>query len=145
MIAGQTGRGISLRSKSSARHRPYPYDMPRVAPAGASELLIQRLCRDAVAKVFGAESWAIPNAGKRTRWAAGRAKAEGMKTGAPDLLIVGRGRNAGRVAFVEIKAKGTVSEEQHALLSDLVREGHDCGVFRSPDTLVDAMRGWGWK
>jgi hypothetical protein len=123
----------------------FHYDMPIVAPKGASELFIQKQCRSAVAKCIDAETWAVPNAGKRTRWAAGRAKAEGLKPGAPDLLIVGGKRNPGRIAFIEIKAKSHLSDEQKAVLTDLAAAGHNCGVFRSPGTLIDKMREWGWQ
>lgn len=123
---------------------PFHYDMPRLA-GDMSEVGIQKQCRDAVAKCFDAETWAIPNGGKRTRWAATRAKIEGLHTGAPDLLIVGGKRNAGRVAFIEVKARQSLGTEQKDTLLMLHRSGHDCGVFRSAHTLVMKLKDWGWQ
>lgn len=81
----------------------------------------------------GVTVWAVPNGGKRTRWAASKAKREGMRKGAPDLTITW---NRG-VAFVEMK-NGTdkPDADQVLLLNALYRAGHHVGVFRTAASAV---------
>ncbi len=76
---------------------------------------------------------ATPNAGKRTAWAAAKAKQEGMAKGYPDL-------NAfwpGGFAVLEIKDRtGALSPDQVEWLNYLHRCGIPCGCFRSVDTAI---------
>lgn len=68
--------------------------------------------------------FAIPNAGKRSRGAGGKLRAEGMKAGVPDLCLpVARGNFHGM--FIELKAKGgRPTDEQKAWLRALVGQGY---------------------
>lgn len=77
---------------------------------------------------------AVPNAAKRTQWAAARAKREGMATGFPDLMCLA----PGKIAFLEMKtAKGRLSPAQEEWSERLQGMGFPCGVFRDAD---DALR-----
>jgi hypothetical protein len=80
---------------------------------------------------------AIPNAGKRSQWAAQRAKREGLAAGFPDLMAIA----PGKIAFLEMKtAKGTVSVAQGEWLDRLHECGFPCGVFRDADAAVEFLR-----
>ncbi|WP_198094335.1 VRR-NUC domain-containing protein [Novosphingopyxis sp. YJ-S2-01] len=105
---------------------------------------IQASCKKRVEASFDAIMVAVPNGGKRSRWAAAQAKREGMRKGFPDTVIIGGLRNRGKVAFVEFKASSSLSTEQRDLLTTLHEAGHQCGVFRSQDTLADKLVDWGW-
>lgn len=121
--------------------RPYHYDMPSVAPKGASELNIQKSMRERIAKQFPACRWvAIPNGTYTASVAArGRAKAEGAAKGFPDAMIIG----LGKIAFVEVKAQTPLKTEQDEWLSWLAGQYH-CGVFRHQDTLAAKLLEWGF-
>jgi hypothetical protein len=75
--------------------------------------------------------FAIPNAGKRTKWERGRLLAEGMKAGVPDVCLPVRTRYFGAL-WIEHKTKtGVLSPEQkvwHGLLKSC---GHNVIVSRS--------------
>ena len=66
---------------------------------------------------------AIPNGGKRTRWQAAQAKAEGMVAGAPDLVVI---LPDGATLWIEMKRQkgGRVSPAQEAFGEMLQRNGH---------------------
>lgn len=68
--------------------------------------------------------FAIPNAGKRSRGAGGKLRAEGMKAGVPDLCLpVARGQYHG--LFIELKAKGgRPTDEQKTWLRALAEQGY---------------------
>jgi hypothetical protein len=122
---------------------PFHYDMPRVRISD-SEIVIQKACRDMIAKVFPkTRVAAVPNGQKRTRWQQQQAKREGVSAGFPDLILVGD--RPGLVAFPEIKAKAVMSEEQREWLVFMCVSGHNCGVFRNPETLMFKMREWGFR
>lgn len=81
---------------------------------------------------------AIPNAAKRTKWAAAKAKREGLTAGALDLVATWRG---GGVAFLEFKSGKTMPDaNQRERLNMLVRQGHKCGVFRQEKTALEFLR-----
>jgi hypothetical protein len=126
--------------------RKYHYDMPKVAPKQASELAIQAACKMRVETQFDATFMAIPN-GTHTAsiYARARRKKEGAVKGAPDAVIIGGMKNPGKVAFAEIKAGGSLSDDQSIMLADLARASHDVGVFRSQDTLAAKLIEWGWQ
>lgn len=124
---------------------PFHYDMPKVAPENASEVSIQASCKMRVESAFQAMFVAVPNGGKRGWFGQAQVKREGIKKGFPDAIIVGHGPNKGMVAFAEIKARGSLSLEQQAILEHLQRNGHQVGLFRSQDTLDAKLREWGWK
>jgi len=68
--------------------------------------------------------FAIPNAGKRSRGAGGKLRAEGMKAGVPDLCLpVAAGKYHG--LFIELKAKGgRPTDEQKTWLRALAAQGY---------------------
>lgn len=84
---------------------------------------------------------AVPNAAKRTQWAARQAKKEGMATGFPDLVALWPG---GGVGFLELKVGRTpLTDNQAEWLERLVAMGHRTGVARSIDEAVTWLRTWG--
>lgn len=88
---------------------------------------------------------ATPNAGKRTAWAAIKAKNEGMSAGFPDLNALwhcGRGEMAEPgIAFLELKDRnGALKQEQVDWLNWLHLAGFPCGCFRSADTAIEFLR-----
>lgn len=84
--------------------------------------------------------FAVPNGGKRSQWAAMKAKREGMKAGALDLVCTWKGG----VAFIEMK-NGTDMPDanQRERLNLLTRQGHHCGVFRQEHSALDYLRSVG--
>lgn len=75
----------------------------------------------------------IPNEGKRSWAVGGRMKAEGLKSGVPDIFLpVPRGQWHG--LFIEMKRTkgGTVSDCQKLWLHDLRKQGY----------LTEVCRGW---
>jgi hypothetical protein len=125
--------------------KPYFYDKPAVAPKNASEAAIQASCRMRVETQFDCTFAAIPNGGKRGFYGQRLIKQEGVKRGMVDAVIIGGMKNPGKVAFCEFKAGSSLSLEQGILLADMANAGHDCGVFRSQQTLVDWLISKGWK
>ena len=100
---------------------------------------------------------AIPNGSKRTRFQRQTAKAEGMATGFPDLLVMApnvalRSSSTGLTcgflppltAVIEVKGMKAVSDDQHKWLTWLHLAGYPCGVFRSQDTLAAKLKEWGF-
>jgi hypothetical protein len=83
----------------------------------------------------------IPNASKRTQWAAQQAKREGLATGFPDLLCFWKGPG---VAAVEFKSeKGKLSDNQAEWIERLIDMGVPCIVSRDADEAVEFLRGLG--
>lgn len=81
---------------------------------------------------------AIPNAGKRTRWAAAQAKKEGMATGFPDCMCIWPGAG---VCFIEFKTpKGRLSDNQVEWIGRLDDRGHKVCIARSVDEALDFLR-----
>lgn len=85
---------------------------------------------------------AIPNAAKRTVWAARQAKLEGLATGFPDCMCLAPG---GLVAFLEFKAaKGRLTDNQAEWIERLDRWGFPVAVVRSVEAALDVLRGAGF-
>jgi hypothetical protein len=83
-------------------------------------------------------SVAVPNAAKRSQWAAQRAKREGMATGFPDILCFWKGPG---VAAIEFKtATGKLSENQVEWLDRLEDIGIPVTVSRDADHAVEFLR-----
>jgi hypothetical protein len=133
---------------------PFHYDMPRARSAD-SEIVVQKQCLDMIAKVFPkTRVAAVPNGQKRTRWQQQQAKREGMSSGFPDLILVGdrllpglggNWSSSPLVAFPEIKALAPMTQEQKDWLMFMMECGHNCGVFRNPETLMFKMKHWGFR
>jgi len=109
---------------------------------GSSEIEIVTLFRSRCRILAPAVSIvSIPNAAKRSQWAAMQAKREGLATGFPDVMALARGK----VAFLEFKsAAGRLSRQQEEWLDRLHGMGFPCGVFRDADKAVEFLRGNGF-
>lgn len=84
---------------------------------------------------------AIPNAAKRTQWAAQRAKREGMASGFPDILCFWKGPG---IAAIEFKApKGTISPNQAEWIDRLSEIGIPVTVSRDADHAIEFLRSVG--
>lgn len=84
---------------------------------------------------------AIPNAGKRSQWAAMQVKKEGMATGFPDCMCIWEG---GGVCFIEFKTpKGRLSDNQAEWIERLGARGHKVAVVRSIDEALAFLRDCG--
>jgi hypothetical protein len=78
----------------------------------------------------------IPNGGKRNKGTAGKLKAEGLQSGAPDLLILWRGRAIG----LELKTgKGRLSPQQMAFSMRWTTAGGLYAVARSLEEVADLL------
>jgi hypothetical protein len=104
-----------------------------------TELQIQVGFRNRLRYVAPAVSCvAIPNAAKRSQWAAHQAKKEGLATGFPDVMCIWDG---GGICFIEFKTiKGRLSEQQGEWLVRLRERGHRVTVARSVDAAVEFLR-----
>jgi hypothetical protein len=81
---------------------------------------------------------AVPNAAKRSQWAAQRAKREGMAAGFPDILCFWKGPG---VAAIEFKAHaGKLSANQIEWLDRLAEIGIPATVSRDADHAVEFLR-----
>lgn len=124
---------------------PFHVDPASVADTG-SEIDIQARFRARMRSLAPTvRCAAVPNAGKRTGWAAQQAKKEGLASGYPDIVVTwcnGQGANAiPGVAWLEFKTKtGTVEENQFDWLMHLHNCGHHVGVFRSVETAIAFLR-----
>jgi hypothetical protein len=128
---------------------PFHYDPPKLRISD-SEIVVQKTMLRTVAIVFRQTiAFAVPNAAKRSQWAAAHAKREGMLKGAADLVITSPGNVDNEyyplVAFIEAKATTSLTPEQLAFLNAMHKMGHYCGVFRSDQTLVDKLKEWGFQ
>jgi len=84
--------------------------------------------------------FAVPNAAKRTQWEVNKAKREGMKSGALDVVCT----CTGGVAFLEFKnGHEPPTPNQRDQLNTLYRQGHHCGVFRQEQSALEYLRSIG--
>lgn len=80
----------------------------------------------------------IPNAAKRSQWAAHQAKREGLATGFPDVICLWANRG---VAMIEFKrADGRLSDNQSEWLERLSELGFPATVSRDPDHALAFLR-----
>lgn len=146
-VALLTAQGKNIVPAQLCEDAPWHFDPPSVSSIGGkqpSELTVQASINKAVQRRFDCIVSAVPNGGARTKGAQWTVKTEGIRAGYPDLIIDGIGKNAGRVFRAEIKAGAGVSVHQYGVLSMLHDNGHHCGVFRSPDTLITELERRGW-
>ena len=82
-----------------------------------------------------------PNGGHRHPVVAAKLKAQGVKPGVPDVVIIWRGR----AIFIELKAhKGSLSDAQKAMQTRLVLSGAVVfDIARSLDEVEGFLRGVG--
>ena len=86
------------------------------------------------------EVYAVPNGGKRSQWAAAKAKREGMRAGWPDLGVVW----ADGEARIEFKNGRKMPEpEQVAVLNWLHARGHLVAVCRTAEGALAWLRSIG--
>lgn len=85
---------------------------------------------------------AIPNGGQRSKGVAGKMKAEGQKSGVPDLFLpVPRAGFPG--FYIELKKAGGVpSANQWDWMTFLYRAGYVVGLFNSPKEVVNNLIGY---
>lgn len=107
--------------------------------AERSEIAIQTLFRSRARILCPAVSIiSVPNAAKRTQWAAMQAKREGLATGFPDVLCFWKGPG---IAAIEFKAaKGKLSDNQAEWLDRLTELGIPATVSRDPDHALAFLR-----
>jgi VRR-NUC domain len=81
----------------------------------------------------------IPNGGSRNKFEAVRLKAQGVKSGVPDLCLpILRGRYYG--LWIELKKiKGKVSEQQYEWISYLSQQGYYSCVCRGWEAARDML------
>ncbi|HKR17641.1 hypothetical protein [Rhizorhapis sp.] len=93
--------------------------------------------RDAKILCPAVNIFAVPNAAKRSQWAARKAKREGLTAGVLDLVCTW---HCGGVAFLEFK-DGTKMPDanQRDRLNMYTRQGHLCGVFRQEKSALDFL------
>ena len=85
----------------------------------------------------------VPNGGSRSKAEAGRFKAEGVKSGVPDLMLpVARGEYHG--LFIELKRLdgGRVSPAQKAWLDKLRGQGYQAVVCRGWEEASEELLGY---
>lgn len=104
-----------------------------------SEIAIQTLFRSRCRILCPAVSLvAVPNAGKRSQWAAAQVKREGLATGFPDMLCFWKGPG---IAAIEFKAaKGRVSDNQTEWHDRLNGMGIPTTICRDANQAVDFLR-----
>lgn len=141
------GRDPSIHE---CRNAGWHFDEPAVAKSAFGttqpELVIQKSILCGLPLIVPCLIAAVPNGiFTPSKAAQAKAKAEGVTTGYPDLIIDGIGPNAGRVCRAEIKSDSRVSRAQFDTLNRLHAAGHLCGVFRSVETLARFLEANGWK
>lgn len=121
------------RGKRTGKKRTYP------------ERAIQCAIVKALKKYARPEhgAWcAIPNGGNRSAITGAIMKAEGVRSGAPDMLFVLPPK--GRAAFLEFKASnGRLSDTQIEFRDDLTLNGALYAVAHSVDEAWGVLAGWG--
>jgi hypothetical protein len=111
---------------------------PKDADPRSEEKRQTAFLRDARMFCPAVDIFAVPNGAKRSQWEAAKAKREGVKAGALDLVATWEG---GGVAFIEFKAATTMPDpNQRERLNRLMRQGHHCGVFRQEQSALDFFR-----
>ena len=83
--------------------------------------------------------FAVPNGSNKSMTARNKFKAEGLKAGVPDIVILLEG---GKTVFIEMKRKkgGTVSKEQKEWLERLRVLGFDAYVCKGAKEAIEAVQ-----
>ena len=90
--------------------------------------------------------YAIPNGGKRAIKTAIALKAQGVKSGVPDMCLpVARGAYHG--LYIELKRQkgGTVSETQKSWITALAEQGYKAVVCRGADEAIGTIKEYLWE
>jgi len=133
------GRNKQAQSGQAAHKKNNTSTVIVKAPPAGSEHHLQA----AVAEFLGfalppheAVFCSIPNGGKRNKATAGKLKAEGLQPGAPDLVILWKGRAIG----LELKARrGRLSSAQLAFSMRWTTAGGVYAVARSLEEVADLL------
>lgn len=109
------------------------HDQQRAVIAWADDMAAAGIVPD-LSRLF-----AIPNGGQRSKAAAGKLKAEGLRAGVPDLCLpISRGGYLS--LWIEMKAGDNVcSDEQEDWQTWLVRRGHFVVTCWSADQAIDTL------
>tara|TARA_R110000823_G_scaffold285821_1_gene404232 strand:- start:294 stop:638 length:345 start_codon:yes stop_codon:yes gene_type:complete len=89
--------------------------------------------------------WAVPNGGRRNIGTAKKLKAEGVKSGVPDITLIYKGRYYG----IEVKKpktdtpKGGLSSNQKARIADIEDSGGVVGLAYSVVDVEKLLQIWG--
>lgn len=82
----------------------------------------------------------IPNEGKRRQRTGARLKAEGLKSGVPDICLpVARGGHHGLYIELKRKRNSKVTKEQMDWIADLVAQGYVAAVCRGCDEAISLI------
>ena len=85
----------------------------------------------------------IPNEGKRTVRGGARLKAEGLKSGVPDICLpVARGEHHGLYIELQRRKNARVTKEQLEWIEELVAQGYVAAVCRGCDEAIDVITGY---
>ena len=90
--------------------------------------------------------YAIPNGGKRAIKTAIALKAQGVKSGVPDMCLpVSRGGYHG--LYIELKRQkgGVVSETQKSWITALAKQGYKAVVCRGADEAIGTIKEYLWE
>jgi len=88
--------------------------------------------------------WAIPNGGNRNIITATKLKAEGVKSGVPDIAIV----HEGQAFFLEVKKpktdtpKGRLSDNQKIMIKRIEKAGGEVSVVYSVADVINQLIKW---
>ena len=90
--------------------------------------------------------FAIPNGGKRSKSEAGKFRAEGVKSGVPDLFVLWESQPF----FLEVKRpknglvpKGRVTKNQTEMMDKLKENGADCAIVYCVADVIEQFIEWG--
>ena len=92
--------------------------------------------------------FAVPNGGKRSKSEAGKFRAEGVKSGIPDLCLIMHGF----AYFLEVKRpkngktpKGRLTENQKNMIDKLTDNGCETAVVYSVADVISQLIDWGFN
>jgi hypothetical protein len=84
-------------------------------------------------------AFAVPNGGLRSKAVAGKLKAEGVRSGVPDVCLP-KARGGYHGLFIEFKsASGRLTDAQHQELALLEADGYAVAVCRSTEAAVELV------
>ena len=96
---------------------------------------------------IGVLFYAVPNEGKRSRWAAQKMKAEGMKPGVPDIVIC-HARGGYHGLYIELKRRNSTASalrpNQREWKENLEAQGYRVevckGAMHAADVVADYIK-----
>lgn len=120
-----------------------------------TEREVQRAILDTLARL-GFQAFHVPNEVRlpgdrlaRLKQAA-RRKADGVRAGVPDLVVIHHGKvltfNTSPVGFIEVKETGEVSPDPDQIWwrDELRRRGIPWALVNDPAQIIDVLKEWGW-